>query len=188
MVDYLTVDDLRARFSNPLADDSKYPDLQVQDAIDLAASSFEHACDVAFSSRVETVTITPSDPSTLLLPRAKVSAVESITGSSSGTVAVDGQIIAGTIFRNANPWLTTEMLDVQITHGYTTTPPEVIFAVSLLARKRILRGDLDDRATQLQEANGGIVNLATPGMFGAEFGIPDVDAVLRRYREQALFA
>lgn len=188
MVDYLTVADMRARFPDPFSDTGKYPNQRVQDAIDLAAESFEHAADVAFSPRTETLDLAASSRTQIQLPRARVISVDTIVGSTSGSVTLDGRIVAGCLFENANAWTAGETLTVTFTHGYPTAPLEVVFAVGLLARKRILRGDLDDRATQLQEANGGIVNLATPGMFGAEFGIPDVDAVLRRYRESALFA
>jgi hypothetical protein len=182
---YPTVAELRARFPNPLTDATKYPDATVQEAIDLAVESFEHAADVAFAPRTETLTLTSSQAGQLIIPRNKVTTVTSITGSTSGTITVDGQLIGGTVFANANGWDTTETLTVEVTHGYADTPLEVKWAVGILARKRLLRGDLDDRATQLVD-NGGVVNLATPGLFGSEFGIPEVDAVLRRYQYVAL--
>jgi hypothetical protein len=179
----LTATELKARFPEL----ASYSDAAVQAAVDLATEAFEHAADVAFAPRTETLTLTASDTGRLTLPRARVTAVNSISGSSTGSVDVaDGQIIAGGLFVNGSTWLTSETLTVSVTHGYATMPLEVSWAIGLLARRRLLRGNLDDRATQLAAENGGVVNLATPGLFGSEFGVPDVDAVLRRYRHHAL--
>jgi hypothetical protein len=184
MAEYVTVADLRARYSEITS--PKYSDDDVQDAIDLATEAFEHAADVAFTPRTEVLTLTADDGYRLSIPRARVTAVSSVSGSSSGTVTLDGQIIAGGLFINASPWLTTETLTVTVTHGYTTTPKPVIRAVQLLARTWLIRGPVDDRATQIPSAEGGVINLATPGLFGSTFGIPFVDATLEQYRHHAL--
>jgi hypothetical protein len=181
---YFTVDDLRARYPEITA--PKYSDADVQDAIDLATEAFEHAADVAFTPRTEVLTLTADDGYRLNIPRARVTAVTAVSGSSSGTVTLDGQIIAGGLFINSSPWLTTETLTVTVTHGYTVTPKPVIRAVQLLARTWLIRGPVDDRATQIPSAEGGVINLATPGLFGSTFGIPFVDATLEQYRHHAL--
>ena len=46
----------------------------------------------------------------------------------------------------------------------------------ILARQRLLHGPLDQRATQAPVEGGGSINLATPGLLGSRFGIPEVDA------------
>jgi hypothetical protein len=45
----------------------------------------------------------------------------------------------------------------------------------ILARYRLLHGPLDQRATQMSVEGGGTINLATPGIQGSRFGIPEVD-------------
>lgn len=186
MPNYVSVADLRARYPNPFSDAGAYPDGDMQDAIDLATEAFEHAAGIAFTPRTETVALTSSYTDLLRLPRAHVTAVSTVTGSESGSIDVDGQIIAGGIFRNATPWTTTETLTVEITYGLEETPKPVIRAVEVLARHYLIRGSLDDRATQLPSADGGVINLSTPGFFGATFGIPYVDQVLEDYRDKAL--
>lgn len=180
---YFTVADLRGRFSE--LTEGEYPNMLVDHAIALAVEAFEKAADVAFVPRSETVTLTSGDAWRLDLPRQKVTAITSISGSLSGAVPVDGQII-GSAFINANPWLPTETLTVVLTHGYAAPPEEVRWAVMLLARAWLIRGPSDDRRTQLPTEGGGVINLATPGMFGAEFAIPDVDRVLKQYRRHSL--
>jgi hypothetical protein len=185
MAEYVTVADLRARYAEITL--PKYSDADVQDAIDLATEAFEHAADVAFTPRTEVLTLTADDGYRLSIPRARVTAVSSVSGSSSGTVTLDGQIVAGGLFINSSPWLTTETLTVTVTHGYATTPKPVVRAVQALARHYLIRGQVDDRKTQMQDPRGdGIINLATPGFFGATFGVPFVDSVLEQYRHHAM--
>lgn len=177
---YFSVAELRARFPELTIED--YPEATVSDAIALAVEAFEHAADVAFVPRTETFTLTSGNPLRLDLPRQKVTSIDSIEGSTTGTVAVDGQIVGG-VFINANPWSPAETLTVTLTHGYDETPLEVRWAVMLMARNWLIRSPSDDRRTQLPTEGGGVINLATPGMFGAEFAIPDVDRVLKQYRK-----
>lgn len=178
---YFTVAELRARFSELTAED--YSDAVVAEAIALAVEAFEKAADVAFVPRTETITMTASTyPWRLDLPRQKVTEVSAITGSASGAITVDGQLVGGA-FINTTAWAPTETLTVTLTHGYDEPPEEVRWAVMLLARAILIRSPSDDRRTQLPTEGGGVINLATPGMFGAEFAIADVDRVLRQYRK-----
>ena len=56
----------------------------------------------------------------------------------------------------------------------------------ILARYRLLHGPLDQRATQAPVEGGGTINLATPGIQGSRFGIPEVDSFCDRHDHRAL--
>jgi hypothetical protein len=63
-------------------------------------------------------------------------------------------------------------------YGSDFPPPGASEAALILAKSRIVRGPIDDRATQ-QPSEYGPINLATPGMFGSRYGLPAVDAFIR---------
>jgi hypothetical protein len=60
-------------------------------------------------------------------------------------------------------------------------PPGAVEAALVLAKHKLVKGPIDERATQ-RPSEFGPVNLATPGMFGARFGIPVVDAFVSATR------
>jgi len=181
-VAYITVGQMRTRY--PELTVVKYADALVVEAIDLATEAFEQAADVAFSPRTSTLTLSSTDGSSLNVPVARVTGVTAAS-STNGTIDVTrSRLIAGSYLTGY--WPTSENITVTVTHGYTVTPLRVIRAVMLLARTWLVRGPVDDRATQIPSADGGVINLSTPGVFGATFGIPEVDATLAEYRHDAL--
>lgn len=63
-------------------------------------------------------------------------------------------------------------------------PPEDLKRAAMLHCRHVLgtpKAGVDSRATQFSPIEGGTVLLATPGRFGWETGIPEVDAVYLRY-------
>lgn len=178
---YFTVADLRARFTEVTS--LKYADAVVDDAIELAEEAFEHAADMAFITRDATSVVSTDVPSRLSLPHNRVTAVTSVTGATSGVLDVsDARITGGSYLTLAANWPTAEDLTVVYEHGYTTPPLRVKQAVMLLARTWLINGPIDARASQLSTGDGGVINLSTPGQFGAVFGIPEVDATLQQYK------
>lgn len=75
-------------------------------------------------------------------------------------------------------------LAVAYEHGESV--PDVRRVCAILARHRLLKGPLDDRATQISVEGGGSVNLLTPGLLGSITGIPEVDVFISRYNSQAI--
>jgi hypothetical protein len=68
-------------------------------------------------------------------------------------------------------------------YGADEPPERVKRAVLLLAKNWLVNGPIDDRATAIPAGEaGGVITLATPGIRGANFGIPEVDAVVEQYR------
>lgn len=182
---YFTVAELRARF--PEVTEAKYDDDTVTDAIVLAEEAFEDAADIAFITRTTTASVSTVYSNTVTLPRNRVTAITAVSGSTSGTLDLDGLLYpGGSIVENTAGWPTGELLTVTFEHGYTTPPERVKRAVMLLARTWLVRGPVDDRATQMSAPDGGVINLSTPGSFGAVFGIPEVDATLAEYRHKGV--
>jgi hypothetical protein len=58
-------------------------------------------------------------------------------------------------------------------------------AAMLWVRELLVKGPVTDRATQIPTEDGGVINLATPGLFGSTTGIPAVDEVISEYRHPA---
>lgn len=78
-----------------------------------------------------------------------------------------------------NAALTDVNLDITYTHG--AFAPDAGRVASILARRRLIYGPLDDRATSLAVEGGGTIGLITPGVRGSRTGIPEVDAFIERY-------
>lgn len=180
---YFTVAELRERF--PELTVEKYSDAKLAAWIAAAEEAFEHVADVAFIPRTATEVVSTDVTSRLSLPNNRVRSLTSATGVSTGTIDVaDARIIGGSYVTGS--WPVGEDITVVYEHGYATVPLPVKNAVMLLARTWAINGPIDSRATQLSTGDGGVINLATPGMFGAEFAIADVDRVLRDYRHHDL--
>jgi hypothetical protein len=175
----------QARALKPLNDTTRYPTQAIIDARTLAESALEDACDVAFVPRARTVT-TIASGSTLSLGVNRVRSVGSITDYE-GTVTdltttwIAGGMVVGTTVWSARP------LTVRVEHGYDTPPPRVSAACLLLAKNWLIKGPIDDRATAVT-TDDGTFSMATPGLRGSSFGLPEVDAVVAEYRESAYVA
>lgn len=184
---YFTVAELRAKYA-ALADTGKYPDAMVASAITRAEETIEKACDVAFVPRERTAMIALPSRGILALPNNRVREVTAVSGPDTGVIDVDDTRLLAGSYLSYSFWPTSETITVTYTHGHDEPPVQVRDAAMLLARQLLLKGPIDDRATQIPVEGGGVVNLSTPGLFGAETGIPDVDAVIRRYTERGALA
>lgn len=56
----------------------------------------------------------------------------------------------------------------------------------ILARHRLLKGPLDDRAIGMPVEGGGVISLLTPGVRGSVTGLPEVDVFLQRHRARVV--
>jgi len=181
---YFTIADLRARYDELTEED--YPDPVVQDGIDLAVQAYEDAAGLAFEPRAATEVITELvDAVTIRLPHRHVRSITSADGADTGTIDITGARIKRRLVTLPTAWPAGEDITVEYQHGLDAPRLRTIQAVQILARTWIINGPIDTRATQLPAADGGVINLSTPGMFGAEFGIPEVDQALERDRDKA---
>lgn len=73
---------------------------------------------------------------------------------------------------------------VTVDYGFRHAPDDVSRAGVLRVRTLLMQENsaIPDRATGMNTADGGYIQFATAGRSGFETGIPDVDAVLNRYR------
>lgn len=180
---YFTVAELRERFTDDIED---YSDVEVQRAIDDAVEAYEKQAGLAFVPREATATITELvDARTIRLPRRLVRSIVSATGATTGTIDVSEARIRRRLVTLPAPWPTGEDITVVYEHGRDAPASRTVRATQLLARAWLIDGPVDDRATQLATAGGGVINLATPGLLGSVFGIPEVDATLQDDRDKA---
>ncbi len=73
---------------------------------------------------------------------------------------------------------------VEYEHGHDRPPADLVTAAIQHLRHQLntfVTSSLIDRATQVQTIEGQNMQLATPGRFGFDTGIPNVDAVYQRY-------
>lgn len=181
---YFTVAELRAAVPD-LADPVKYPDVFLdQERID-AEEALEEECHRAFEVRelVETVVagaghIRVSKPD----PRELVA------------LTVDGTVLTQDQWASAKrgwgrisgiPVTSGSTVTATYRHGMDAPPRRVRRATMTLVKMQVLKGPISDRATQV-DTGAGTLNLATPGMFGSVFGIPEVDYVVHRYGIKSL--
>lgn len=182
---YFTAAELRA-LDTALTNTDKHPDAELEQVRDLVEQSIEDACHVAFVTRRRMVTVSGDGGRILVspvtLPRA-VTAAASLDESLdiAAVRVVDGVALyrpAGWPRGHANLTLTIE-------HGHDVPPLRVKSAALILAHTWLLKGPVSDRATQVPATADGVgaLNLATPGLLGSRFGVPEVDQVVREYRE-----
>ncbi len=180
---YFTVAELRERFTEDLED---YDDAEVQAAIDDAVEAYENEAGLAFVPREATATITELvDACTIRLPRRLVRSITSATGATTGEIDVSEARIKRRLVTLPAAWPAGEDIEVVYEHGRAAPASRTIRATQLLARSWLIDGPVDDRATQISAAGGGVINLATPGLLGSVFGIPEVDAALKTDRDKA---
>jgi hypothetical protein len=74
--------------------------------------------------------------------------------------------------------------DLTIAYEHGQPVADVRRICAMLARHRLLHGPLDARATQAPVEGGGSINLATPGLMGSVFGIPEIDVFIQRHNQR----
>lgn len=178
---YFTTADLRS-MDTALADATRFPDARLDAMRALVEQSLEDVCDVAFEPRAATGVFS-GDGSRML--ELGVHRLRSVTAAVDDGQALDlaGVKVSGRLVWRYDGWpLGVANLTVTYTHGYDAPPLRVKRAALILAKVWLLEGPVDARATQVPVGDGSTINLATPGVFGSTFGVPEVDAVVREYR------
>lgn len=167
---------LKAELQTP----AKYTQDQYVRVRNLAEDAFENACGVAFVPRFKSQTLS-GNGSDLLLVEARSRTVRSASIDSTSVTDTMTADRAGTVYLSSGWTSGTDNVLVRYEHGYDTPPNDVSRAVLLLAKHWLTSSISDPRATS--ETNEyGTFSLATPGLRGSYFGLPDVDSVVDRYR------
>jgi hypothetical protein len=176
------------RRSDPsLADATKVTAADIADVTAEVEDEFARICGVSFIPRGAVEVLSPrpwwyETPFRHLLvhPKVNVDTVAAVVDNTDIPVEVTpaGEVTV--------PWPWQQRrhpVHVAYEHGWPTVPADVRRAALLRARHRVnsVRSGVPDRATSFASSDGGTFTLTTAGRGGSETGIPDVDAVLRRY-------
>jgi hypothetical protein len=170
--------------------DTTYTAEMKQRAIEVALSAIERACDRRFRALVETYTVDADGGTAVQLPCRDLLAVQSVTLRDTDQVVLLADLVAdraGTVrITDGNFWPQGQQnVTVTVTRG-GTMPIDVARAVALLASSIIVDGPFDDRGYGVND-DAGFVRLLTAGVGGAGFSIPEVEALVRRYRLPGVF-
>jgi hypothetical protein len=178
---YFTVDELRERYSELTV--AKYSDEKIEEYRAYAEREIEKACNQAFVPRTHTETVHGRGRDTLRLTRQPVREITAVTidGTyeySAGDLA-DLRVAGIDRVWGRSLWPRGYAnIEISYTYGQDEPPAEIKLAAMALARDLVVTGPVSDRKMQAPTQDGGAVNLATPGLRGALFGIPAVDAAV----------
>lgn len=178
-----------ARGVTPLNDTVKYPDARIIEVRTLVEEALEDACGVAFVPRFKRERVSGHGHGELALTQPRVIAIRSV--KLDGVAVTDAATVipssAGVVYYPAYWTGGFGNYEVAYEHGYTTPPARVRHAALRLAKRWLIEGPVDDRATSMSTEDGTF-SLVTPGVRGALFDIPEVNAVVQQYGVQALVA
>ncbi len=175
-----------------LADPVRFPDdvlIQLRTRI---REAFTSVTGRRFVPELVTVTLDGTGTGTLLLPDVEITAIRSVetrvgatwTAWTADELADLVVIPPGAIGYTSGVWPDAPG-SVRVTYeaGMARVPLEIRRAALRLAASYMgaLSSNLPDRALSLSDELGTF-RLATPGVGGSWFGLPEVDAVLQRYR------
>jgi len=185
-----------------VGDSSVYSDAQVNEAItfakfivdDATGTTFGDVTAPAYDSFSLTLTGTGTrwlaleseDGKPLVYPRTISSATISGVADSGVTYTVHPD---GLVYRDTGAWSTQaggRNIVIAGTAGYTDDPPEAIkWACRMIARDRLFHNDSrnSDRALSVTTPDGFFTMNAQAGRTGRDTAMPDVNAVLNRYRQ-----
>jgi hypothetical protein len=167
------------RQSDPIDSQLQYSTDRLRRARTLAETAIEDACGVAFVPRYTYRSVNAYGGSLIDLA-PQVTRVRS--ASYNGTALTDTELAnltyAGAV--DGGSW-TRGVWTVGYEHGYRTCPPWVSRATMLLAKHFLVDSPVDDRFTSVSTADGTFT-MVTPGVRGAMFSIPEVNAVVEQYR------
>ena len=158
---------------------TSYTAAQIATARTYAETQLERACGVAFVARYARETFSGNGTTTVLLRWPRVTAVRSVSIDGADVTPVSSVVA----LREGIGYLSTGWtagygnVVIDYEHGDSVLDPGASEAALVLAKHKLVKGPIDERATQ-RSSEFGPVNLATPGMFGSRFGIPVVDAFI----------
>lgn len=182
---YFTVAQARARDAS--ITEAKYDAETVRTARTEVEQQCEEICGVAWVPRFARVELDVHAGGWVALPNQQVRSIRSVS-----SVLSDGSLDAWSADRLAElvaerglrVGVTSGRLVVEYEHGYDRPPADLVTAAIQHLRHQLntfTTSSLVDRATQVQTIEGQNLQLATPGRFGFDTGIPTVDAVYQRY-------
>jgi hypothetical protein len=176
----------RAFDLSALSDASTYSDADIALARDRITDAFESICEISFVPRYAREQLPGTGTPILYVSKPKVSEVLSATIGGTAQTVSDIVVLPGRgLHHTTTDWTAATRADplncvVAYEHGYTKPPGEITRAALIVLREQVVASDIPLRALGYSTEIGN-VQLATAGMRGAWFGLPEVDAVLSRF-------
>jgi hypothetical protein len=174
----------QARAIKPLDNATLYPTSAITETRTLVEQALEDACGVAFVPRYKRESFDGAGLSTLLAHQPYVRAIRAVVldGAvvSAGTLATIKGNATGRLYFPDSWSAGYGNYSIAYEHGYDRPPLRITQAALTLAKNWLVKGPIDDRTTAFSTEDG-TYSLATPGMRGASFGIPEVDATVQEY-------
>lgn len=185
---YVSLTTLRALPN--LSDTAKFTDAELTAAISWFEVTFEDYTGVAWETRTVTAE-RHYDPGTEVLlnkwPARTISAVRAFSTATTSTPYTAAELAdlrldpTGPISRTTLGSFQSAfgLIEVDYTHGYTTTAPtDIVEAAKVAIRDRLLTDNTGNRVYAVS-TDAGIIRQSTPGP-RTPFGIPSVDEVANR--------
>lgn len=146
--------------------------------------SFEDICGVAFEPTARTVTLNGTGTRYLLLPNTRVTAISSAEIDDDALTVSDVDVFDIGQLYYASGWTSgLNNITITYTHGHATVPRDIKRAALIVAVDELVNADVLSRATS-QTDQLGTFRLSIPDPDKARwYGIPSVDSVLQRHRE-----
>jgi hypothetical protein len=178
----------QARAMAPLSNTTIYPTARIAEVRTLVETSLEDACGVAFVPRYRREAVNGSGGTKLVLSRPRVIAIRSVLLGGVVTSFIDIVPSGPGVLYNPLGWTAGfGNYSIAYEHGYPTPPPMATRAALTWAKRFLVEGPIDDRATSMSSADGTFM-LLTPGIRGSVSGIPVVDAFIQQYDERGMVA
>jgi hypothetical protein len=171
-----------ARQVAPLDNLTKYPTPQLVQMRTLVEQALEDACGVAFVPRYARETLGGLGRTSLFTTWPRVTAVRSVLWD--GVAITDLSTVVplntGGFYYPTGWTLGHGNYEIAYEHGHERAPKRVRHAAIRLAKRWLVEGPVDDRATSFSN-DDGTYSLVTPGLRGMLFDLPEVNAVVEQY-------
>lgn len=175
----------------PIDSTTTYTAAQLAEARDLASYALEDACnDWTWTERFRSHRFDGDGTRTVVLPYVGIRSIRSATIDGTAVDTTTLQLRPGGMLRRESAvWTREDEVVVNFTHyGVVSPDPDVSRAARLIAREVLFADALDgagsgipDRATSIN-SESGTFSLVTAGIGGAAFDLPELNAIVDRYR------
>lgn len=173
-----------ARALTALQSASTYPDAAILAMRTVAEQAIEDACGIAFVPRYRRETLSGTGGTRMLLSQTKVRSIRAVTvdgtAYTAGELAEVSAYAGRAIYRAGGFTYGTANVVVAYEHGHSYPPARIGRAALMLAKRWLVDGPIDDRATSLITEDGTFA-LVTPGVRGAFTDVPEVNAAIQQY-------
>ncbi len=187
-----TESELRAHYNADLSDAAVYTDALLAEVRDRLTLEFDTICNAAFVPTYRREVLAGSGGRVLEVDRPFISSVVA------ATIGTTAQTVGDLTPDESMPWIyhttsfwnhatRSDPLNVAVSyvHGYVAVPPDIKRVAMILARMQLLKDvtgqGVPEIASAFTDATGTFTGFGANDMTGRWYGVPIVDATLRRY-------